>query len=110
MSKIYSGSPLNHYSKKSNYGITNLMILLLLVMLFVMSSFAIASKNQQRIVAHLTQMGATEITVKHRYFDFDKSNLTFDVSYRDASGNNHVTRLKVREWSVGSDIVWEKEP
>ncbi len=71
--------------------------------------FWINARNRQRIAAYLQAKGATDITVSYVWFDFDRSNLTYDVVYT-LHGQEHRNTCKTLAWLCGTGEFYWKDP
>ncbi|MEZ4706865.1 MAG: hypothetical protein R3A44_06655 [Caldilineaceae bacterium] len=70
-----------------------------------------AQSKREEIEQHLMRLGVSDIQIHFRFFDFDKTNYTYDVEYRDRAGHRQQTTCKVRGglW-FDNTLYWSNEP
>lgn len=70
-----------------------------------------AQGKREQIEQHLASLGASDIQIRYRFFDFDKTNYTYDVTYTDRAGNHQQTTCKVRgDLWAGNTLYWSNTP
>jgi len=65
--------------------------------------FLIDRRKRAAIYEYLSKQGATKIIIKYAWFDFDRSNNTYDVSYEDKEGKPRTRSCKI---GFLDDIYW----
>ena len=74
-------------------------------------TFLNAQSKREEIEHYLMQLGVSDIQIRFRFFDFDKTNYTYDVEYTDRAGHRQQTTCKVRGglW-FDNTLYWSNEP
>ncbi|MEZ4662059.1 MAG: hypothetical protein R2911_31295 [Caldilineaceae bacterium] len=70
-----------------------------------------AQGKREEIEQYLMRLDASDIKIRFRFFDFDKTNYTYDVEYTDRAGHRQQTTCKVRGGLWFDDtLYWSSEP
>lgn len=88
-------------------------MVLLAVILAVGLAFILASlyTAHRKVEMYLLVRGATDVTVQHELFDFDRDTATFSVCYTGISGNRRRTRCKIRHvFLLLDDVIYWSDP
>ena len=88
-------------------------MVLLVILLAVGLALFLASlySAHRKVEMYLLIRGATEVTVEHDLFDFDRDTATFSVCYTGISGNRHRTRCKIRHvFLLFDDVIYWSDP
>jgi hypothetical protein len=82
-----------------------LIVFLGVFIIFGFITYVTTNSHKIIIQNELTKKGAGEINISWVWLDFDKSNHTYNVDYKDAQGIRHSATCKIHVW--GSDIYWK---
>ncbi len=88
-------------------------MVLLAVILAVGLAFLLASlySAHRKVEMYLLVRGATDVSIEHELFDFDRDTATFSVCYTGISGNRHRTRCKIRHvFMLFDDVIYWSDP
>jgi len=87
--------------------IPKLVALWMIVMIVGFSIVALQKRHcdKKRIRDYLLDKGYRDIAIQYDWFDFDKSNATYQVTCRSPAGVRVMTTCKIHRWN--EDIYWK---
>lgn len=90
---------------------STILLFIFLIAVILIVHIATQERAKERITLYLQGRGASNIQIKYHFFDFDRSNMTFSVTYTGITGKQQITRCKLSGALFSErEIFWSDLP